>query len=93
MMWEWGQGLWWPWPFDGSLLLRAGSSQDLALLEYPLLLRAGKVVSRASGAALGNTARYRLLGTMVGVMLMCKLTVSREVELAWALDYKLGSRL
>jgi hypothetical protein len=53
--------------FDGSLLLRAGSLQDLALLKYPLLLRAGKVVSRASGAALGNTARYGSLGAVARV--------------------------
>jgi hypothetical protein len=54
-------------PFDGSLLLRAGSSQDLALLECQLLLRAGKVISGASGAALGNAAGYRLLGAVAGV--------------------------
>jgi hypothetical protein len=54
-------------PFDGSPLSRAGGSQDLALLEYPLLLRAGKVVSGASGAAPGNTAGYESLGAVVGV--------------------------
>jgi hypothetical protein len=53
--------------FDGPPLLRAGSLQDLALLECPLLLRAGKVVSRALGAALGNAARYRSLRAMTRV--------------------------
>jgi hypothetical protein len=54
-------------PFDGSPLSRAGSLQDLALLKCPLLLRAGKVVSRASGVALGNAAGYRLLRAVAGV--------------------------
>jgi hypothetical protein len=58
-------------PFNGLLLLRAGSLQDLALLEYPLLLRAGKVISGASGVAPGNTDCWELwLG--LGVIWECK---------------------
>jgi hypothetical protein len=53
--------------FDGLPLSRAGSLQDLALFKYPLLLRAGKVVSWALGVASGNMARYGLLGAVVGV--------------------------
>jgi hypothetical protein len=53
--------------FEARTLVFLYVAESRLQREYPLFLRAGEVVSRASGAVPGNTVEYRLSGAAVRV--------------------------